>query len=602
METLRRQIHPEVRILDEASGLARYIASDETIDSYQEVVRAKGWRFDLFKKNAPFVDSHNYTTIENLVGKVTAFQVQGGKLVADVQWAIDAPDNRLARLGWQMTKAGYLKAVSVGFRPVKCVTPSDGAVYTNQLKEMGLGYDNQPRVIYTEQQLLELSSVIIGANGNALLDAQKAGVLKASDVEPILRSIAGKPASKSFNIPFSEASNPSSSMSKAAFQSRVLSSLSSPQGGTPQKAADNLWRARRSGSETDTERALRQALSVAAVERHHQVNDMVERVLDVDPLRRLLLNAQVRQITGSVMTEEQKDLVRAIDETEVIGGPLPAVYGQDLYTLQPFYGAYSTLHVQPIGNRRGIFPVITGYPTASFVLPNVQIPEDSSLAGTSVTGATVDVSALINCSLRLLEDAEADLSGFVLENTMQAIGQRLDTACFIGNGVQDPANGGVTGIFPDATIATSVAASGHVKLENCDQDDFTKVMATVDAATLQRPCRWWVSSALLPALLRCKDGSGKPLLEFHPEAGGFYLLGFPVTLVAVAPSTNAAASKVMAFGDPRAYVVPMANAYKLESSDHNRWNYLQRSFRATNRATGKLRKKEGFATLTTAAS
>ena len=599
MEPLRRQIHPEVRILDEERGLARYIASDESIDSYREVVRAKGWRFDLFKKNSPFVDSHNYETIENLVGKVTAFHVEGSKLIVEVQWAIDAPDNRLARLGWQMTKAGYLKAVSVGFRPVKYVTPNDGNAYSQQLKELGFDFSTQPKVIYTEQQLLELSSVIIGANGNALLEAHKAGAIKDADVE-LLRQRGAKSV---FQIPFPDVpSTPEPSMSsKLLSKGTVLAAFSDKI--TPKQAFEALVKARREGSDVDMERTLRRALTATEAVRQRRVFSAVEHVLDADPLRRALLNAFPRRLMDVPLPKEMEELARAFGEAQSIGaGAIPAVFGEDLFDLLPDYGAFASLSVRPVGNRRGKFPVTTAYPNALFILENDPVSDDALLAGTSVTAETVLIGTLVNCSRQLVEDVETDLSEYFLDNMMQAMGQRLDTACFIGTGASDANNGGVTGIFADAGISTVNAAAGHTKLENCDKDDFAKVMEAVDAATLQRPCRWWISSALLPALLRCKDTAGNPLLEFHPEAGGFYLLGFPVTLVAVAPSTNAANQKVAAFGDPRSYVVPMRNEFALDSSGHSRWSNFQRTFRANTKATGKLRKAQGFAVLRTAAS
>ena len=63
------------------------------------------------KKNAPFVDSHDYSTFEKLVGKVIDFRVDArkGQLVNRFQWAVDVPDNQLAQLGWKMTESGYLK-------------------------------------------------------------------------------------------------------------------------------------------------------------------------------------------------------------------------------------------------------------------------------------------------------------------------------------------------------------------------------------------------------------------------------------------------------------------------------------------------------------
>jgi len=180
-ETLRRTIHPEIRIIDETEGLSEYIASDETVDSYREVIRADGWRFDFFKKNAPFVDSHNYESITNLLGTVVDFSVSNGRLIETVKWAIDVPENKAAQLGWKMAQSGHLKAVSVGFRPVKAVSQGQGDFEAECLE---LGIDSRSvRTIYLEQQQLELSAVILGANPQAVALAYKAGIIDESDLE-----------------------------------------------------------------------------------------------------------------------------------------------------------------------------------------------------------------------------------------------------------------------------------------------------------------------------------------------------------------------------------------------------------------------------------
>lgn len=186
MKTLRRQICPEIKIIDQAKGIAEYVASDETLDSYREIIRADGWRFDHFQKNAPFVDSHDYSSVEKLVGSVIGAEVQGKKLVETVKWATDVPDNKLAQLGWKMTVGGYLKAVSVGFRPMKSVSRWDAnpAGFQQEIADMGLsGEQMNVNRIFTEQQQLELSAVIIGANPNALAKAYKAEAITDADIE-----------------------------------------------------------------------------------------------------------------------------------------------------------------------------------------------------------------------------------------------------------------------------------------------------------------------------------------------------------------------------------------------------------------------------------
>jgi hypothetical protein len=185
MKTLRRTLHPEIKVLDAKTGLAEYVASDESIDSYREIIRADGWRFNRFQKNAPFVDSHNYGTVENLLGKVVDFKVAGGKLVETVQWAVDVAENKLAQLGWKMTEAGYLKAVSVGFMPVRMVGQWEGPAFLAELAKLNLKPEDKVRAIYLEHEQIELSACVIGANPNALAKSYKAGVLTDADLETL---------------------------------------------------------------------------------------------------------------------------------------------------------------------------------------------------------------------------------------------------------------------------------------------------------------------------------------------------------------------------------------------------------------------------------
>ena len=203
MKLMQRTIYPEVSVTDDKAGICQYIASDETIDRAQEVIRANGWRFDNMEKNAPFVDSHRYGSLENQVGKVLSGTVEGSRLIETVQWAIDVPENRLANLGWAMTKAGYLKGVSVGVVAAKVLTrlaPDNysedwgGATVMNantrdgkiawRLQEQETGQDlSKCQTIYLEQQQHELSVCIVGCNPNAVAKSYKAGLLTDSDLE-----------------------------------------------------------------------------------------------------------------------------------------------------------------------------------------------------------------------------------------------------------------------------------------------------------------------------------------------------------------------------------------------------------------------------------
>lgn len=194
-EPKRSLIPVETKVLDGSTGLVEYIASDESIDSYGEIIRAKGWRFDRFSKNAPFVDSHKYDSLECLLGKVVDFRVEGSRLIETVQWAVDVPSNQRARIGWDMTRAGYLRAVSVGFFPTRMVTKwdEDKAAWKEQLAELKVHEEDGVRAIYVEQQQVELSAVVVPANSNALIQlakGYKAGVLTDRDIEFLSGEVA----------------------------------------------------------------------------------------------------------------------------------------------------------------------------------------------------------------------------------------------------------------------------------------------------------------------------------------------------------------------------------------------------------------------------
>lgn len=183
---IRREITAAVRVLDDKEGIAEYVASDETVDSFGEVIRVNGWRFNRFSRNAPFVDSHRYGSVEDLLGSVLDFEVKRGRLIETVQWAIDVPSNQRARIGWEMTRAGYLKAVSVGFQPIRMASrwDNDKSVWHAQLRDLGLTEQDGVRAVYLEQEQLELSAVILGANPNSLVNVGKAyrdGVIRDSD-------------------------------------------------------------------------------------------------------------------------------------------------------------------------------------------------------------------------------------------------------------------------------------------------------------------------------------------------------------------------------------------------------------------------------------
>lgn len=197
-----RELAVETKVLDATAGVVEYVASDQSVDSYGEVIRADGWRFTRFQKNAPFLNCHRSDSIDCVLGKVVDFEVRGGRLVETVQWAIDVPSNEMAQIGWGMTAAGYCKAVSVGFYPIRMVSKwdADKKPWSQQLQALGLREEDGVRAIYLEQEQIELSAVVVGANANAVAvaaRAYKAGVLSDRDILFLSGEFARRPLNAS---------------------------------------------------------------------------------------------------------------------------------------------------------------------------------------------------------------------------------------------------------------------------------------------------------------------------------------------------------------------------------------------------------------------
>jgi HK97 family phage major capsid protein len=285
---------------------------------------------------------------------------------------------------------------------------------------------------------------------------------------------------------------------------------------------------------------------------------------------------------------------RALGEDASPGSTLiDDALAKEIYDLLLSYGVWSNFGVRRLGTKETKFPLKTARVVANFILTEGgEISDDTNKAGGSVTLTVEVIAALLNVSLQLLQDSEFDVTGDVMDDFAQAYAERLDYATLTASGAADATNGGMTGVFNFANAAT--AGAGNVTVEGTDLDDWIRVLLTVDPIVLTRPTtRWTMHPQHIVRALSVRDENGRPIfltaLE-APAAGAIgSILGYPVTPAYIAPSTNAAASKIAVFGDNQAQVVGTRTDYGFEASDHHKWNTLQRSFRGWGRAGVKLR-------------
>jgi HK97 family phage prohead protease len=149
-----------------------FIASDETVDRYGEIISASGWQLDNYRRNPVFQNAHQYGDILFTLGRAvtTELRSQGGRpsLCQRIQFATQA--NPMARIAYELYRGGFLNAVSVGFIPRRWENGATDSGYARK---------------YLEQELIEVSAVGIPANPNALQMGFRSGAVAKADLQEL---------------------------------------------------------------------------------------------------------------------------------------------------------------------------------------------------------------------------------------------------------------------------------------------------------------------------------------------------------------------------------------------------------------------------------
>jgi hypothetical protein len=121
------------------------IFSTANKDRHGDIVE-QNWDLKQFKANPVYLDSHNYSSIERIIGKVEKIRVKDNKLIGDILFATNSP---LGKLAYDLADEGFLNTSSVGFIPLQ--------------------FDEKfERILKSE--LLEISGVSVPANPDALYE------------------------------------------------------------------------------------------------------------------------------------------------------------------------------------------------------------------------------------------------------------------------------------------------------------------------------------------------------------------------------------------------------------------------------------------------
>jgi len=163
----RTLAEPLVRAETDPVRSKRYIASDETVDRMGDVILVKGWELQTFRKNPQALWRHD--TIDSFeaslpIGQVTEMEKgewKGRSALLETITYLEDGISSAADTIWKLVDKGVIRAVSVGFLPIKMTWPES----PDEREQLGLGPYG---VLFEKQEQIELSNCTIPANPAAL--------------------------------------------------------------------------------------------------------------------------------------------------------------------------------------------------------------------------------------------------------------------------------------------------------------------------------------------------------------------------------------------------------------------------------------------------
>lgn len=141
-------------------GSMVFVASEESVDRMGDTIKADGWQLDNFKKNPVFLYMHDQ--VFPPLGMWQKVAVEGKQLLATPRWD---EEDEFAQLIKGKYERGFMKAVSVGFRPIEFEE-----VALNEPRKTVFG-ERLTGLLITKQELVEISAVAVPAHPKTLRKA-----------------------------------------------------------------------------------------------------------------------------------------------------------------------------------------------------------------------------------------------------------------------------------------------------------------------------------------------------------------------------------------------------------------------------------------------
>lgn len=223
---------------------------------------------------------------------------------------------------------------------------------------------------------------------------------------------------------------------------------------------------------------------------------------------------------------------------------------------------------------------------------------DSSPTFLSVQLVAKKLAALVHMDNQMFNSVDINVVNYVIEQMGEAFAYQEDNETLNGDG-SAPA---ITGLFLDSTIGEVVMASGDTSFDDISFNYLVALKAKVPHQ-LRRNAKWVMSDAVFARVQKLVDEQSRPIYQELGSSEQGYILGYPVVLSNVAPSTDAVDTSFVLFGDFKAGAVMGAHVdTTVDISRDLMFDYDMTSIRAIEAVDFKVLQPSVMAKLTTAAA
>ncbi len=242
----------------------------------------------------------------------------------------------------------------------------------------------------------------------------------------------------------------------------------------------------------------------------------------------------------------------AMSETAANGGYLtPTEQRSEIlaYIRETSVAMQDCQHVQMTSDSMTIPAELTKVSVSYTAEGNAATESDPTFDQVTLTAKRMDAYSV--ASNELIQDTAnpGGIVGLLLSQFVEAIGQKIDSTVFKGTG--DP----VSSVFASAGYS-QVFGTGSAAFSMLLETDLRSIIAKIPTSRLGN-AKWYVHrSPAWTYLYGLKDSSGR--LLFIPsmnQANPHMLYGYPVRMPEQAPSTTAASTGFIVFGDLKGFMI-----------------------------------------------